>query len=323
MKISVIVPVYNVEKYLRACLDSLLVDVPDGVEIIIVDDGSTDESLKICKEYTHYPFIKLIQQENRGLSGARNTGIEEARGEWISFVDSDDMVREDYFTTLEKVIANDENVDVVIFKLKEFEDEAHAKEELKNGFKSKQYRLITKNEAMESLVGTTYLNMAQNKIYNKDLFTNITYPEGRIYEDVATTYRLYEQAKQIAIYDDELYLYRVRSGSLSHTAKNITAWYHGILSWQEQCSFFEKNYPELAPQVQERILQCAVRYLHIANKYGVQDFKQKRDVANIVLSTPIKLDFKSRYKSRLMIEAWLYAHWRWGFNFIGNNLLHI
>lgn len=318
-KLSVIIPVYNVEEYLRACLDSLLVDVPSGVEIILVDDGSTDESLEICKEYIRYPFVRLLQQENKGLSGARNTGIVAAKGEWLAFVDSDDMVRNDYFSTLLKAIENGPETDVIIFRLKMFEEEVQASKDLVTGYKTEKYRTINKKEAMATLLGTTYLNMAQNKVYKKNLFETIKYPEGRIYEDIATTYRLYERAKKIAIYDDELYLYRLRPGSISHTSKSVTAWYHGILSWQEQYFFFKENYPELVPQVQERILQFAVRYLHVASKYGVSDVDQEKKVIDTVKKMPIRLNLKSRP----MIEAWLYIHWRWGFNFMGKYLLHV
>ena len=131
-KVSVIVPVYNVEDYLRECLDSLINQSLDDIEIICVNDGSTDSSMEILKEYEDNPKIRIYSQDNAGLSAARNTGLEHVNGQYIYFIDSDDILCENALERLYET-AEEKSLDMVIFKIINFDDETYER------FSSKYY----------------------------------------------------------------------------------------------------------------------------------------------------------------------------------------
>ena len=201
--ISVIVPIYNVEKYVRKCLDSLKGQSLKEIEVICIDDGSTDKSGAIADEYMSdgWPMVKVIHTENRGLSAARNKGIGEASADWIMFVDSDDWV-EQGFCEISYRTAMENKADMVIFR-------AHEAKIIHQDF------LIGVVDAETAVrYGEGY---AWNKLYNVKLFNGITYPEGRIYEDLAVTHKLIFAAHKIVIIPVVLVHHIYRKGSLSHS----------------------------------------------------------------------------------------------------------
>lgn len=222
--ISVIVPIYKVEKYLNQCIDSILKQSYSNLEIILVDDGSPDKCGKICDEYAKRDNrIKVIHKENRGLSDARNCGLRVANGEYIIFVDSDDYIDVNMCKVLLNNIIND-NTDIVICNFCYFNDTNKTKNIfnkcLNNGvFYSidviKKYFLYTPIE----------LIVSWNKIYKRELFIEgeSFFPINRLHEDWATSYRLYFKADKISIVNDILYYYRKRNGSIANniSEKNI------------------------------------------------------------------------------------------------------
>lgn len=212
--VSVIVPVYKVEKYLTRCLDSLCRQSLNNIEILLIDDASPDQCGKICEQYAAKDtrFKVFHHVENSGLSGARNTGIQEATADYLMFVDSDDWVHEDFCKVpYEYAIQN--KVDLMIFSFL-CTNTAHHKTVLKpektvtNGIK-------TREETIELLLEGTISNVAWNKFYHKKLFKNISYPFGCFYEDVGTSYKLIKQATCIYYLDKKLYYYSQRAGSIS------------------------------------------------------------------------------------------------------------
>lgn len=222
IKVSVIVPVYKVERYLAACLDSLLAQSMQDIEILLVDDGSPDECGRICDEYTvRDARFQAFHTENHGLSAARNYGIERASGEYLMFVDSDDWVSPEFCAA-----AYDEAVehaaDLVMFRFQSMKGMRKARtKRIKDepGFK-------TQEEAVDLILDSNG-NYAWNKLYKRALFENIRYPEGRVYEDVATTYKLIYQAERIWYTDRVLYFYRRREGSITYeqSRKSIQEWF--------------------------------------------------------------------------------------------------
>lgn len=210
--ISVIVPVYNVEQWLPRCIESLLIQTYPNIEIILSDDGSTDECGVICDEYSKKDNrIKVIHKNNGGLSDARNCAIKQANGEYLTFVDSDDYVTNDYVETLynlcEKYDAKMSVADWCIFPMGEeaILDNRHI-EEIR----------FTKNEALENMFNQSYFdNSACVKLYHKSLFSDIEYPKGFVFEDLMTTFKLILKCEDgVAFCNKQLYYYMFRPDSI-------------------------------------------------------------------------------------------------------------
>ena len=216
--ISVIVPVYNVEAYLEECADSLLQQTLREIEIILVDDGSTDSSGQICDRYAaRDPRIRVIHQENGGLSAARNRGIDLAQADCVMFVDSDDWVAPDYCRKPWEAMQKS-GADLVFFGFRTVKKGLDRVVSYPAGPR-------TKDQALEK--AHCY---AWNKLYRKELFDTIRFPLGRYHEDIAIMYDVLEHANGICGIPDVLYFYRRREGSIT-VAK----------SEKQRKDFFEMN----------------------------------------------------------------------------------
>ncbi len=203
MKISVIVPVYNVEKYLKKCLDSLINQTLKEIEIIVVNDGSPDESEKIILEYLKkYQNIKYYKKENAGLSSARNYGLDKAEGEYISFVDSDDYIDS---TMLQKMYekAKNEDLDIVVCDSIEVYENKNVLKKSNFGYSS----CDVKNYILSP-------PMACTRIYKKYLFNKVRFTENIFYEDLYLTPSLVNYTKKIGFLNEGLYYYVQRNGSI-------------------------------------------------------------------------------------------------------------
>lgn len=218
-QISVIVPVYKVEAYLHECVDSILAQTCSDFELILVDDGSPDSCGAICDEYAAKdPRVRVIHQENQGLSGARNAGIDIAQGEFITFIDSDDLVDGRYLELLYSAIVL-HNADVSCCKMQAFRDEENpccAIESVCDPAVS----LLPGREAVLSIYnGTGRVSIcACGKLYRKKLFTSLRFPLRKLHEDQAIVPILLYQANRVASIDCQNYYYRNRSDSITHKA---------------------------------------------------------------------------------------------------------
>lgn len=201
--VSIIVPVYNVEKYLKRSINSILNQTYENIEIILVDDGSKDSSSDICDIFSDkYSNIKVIHQKNAGLSAARNAGIKVAQGEWIALVDSDDYISKDFI--IEMLDLCDKNsCDCAVCRYKITEKD-HCTFET-----SKKYKVLSGYQAVIEQFGNKadIFTLAWNKLYHSSLFEGVTYPEGRINEDVFTTHELLFKANKVASSESRLYAY--------------------------------------------------------------------------------------------------------------------
>ena len=209
-KISVIIPVYNIEPYLKWCIDSVIGQTLEDIEIILVDDGSTDRSGCICDEYAaNDARIRVIHKQNEGLSAARNAGLTASKAPYIMFVDGDDWVEYDFCETPYRIAVKN-NVDVVLFGYNSvFNDGRIAKIETQ----AKRGEL---SEA-EALRFNVYCAcFAWMGLYRRELFDGIRFPIGVTHEDVGTTHRLIHAAHKIYLINDHLYNYRMnRPGSIT------------------------------------------------------------------------------------------------------------
>lgn len=211
--ISIIVPCYNVECYLKQCVDSLIAQNYPLIEILLVDDGSTDTTGLIAKEYAdQHPNIVYIRRENGGLSAARNTGLESAKGQYIAFVDSDDWVEPGYISKLYMAIKYNYSDIAVCGYFEEKDDMKEITFDLS--------RVISPYSAMRML-GDIYLKenvllvVAWNKLYKRELFDDLRFKERVIHEDEFMAHRIIGKADSIAVITDCLYHYRIRANSIT------------------------------------------------------------------------------------------------------------
>ena len=208
-RISVIVPIYNTERFLPRCLESLANQTLREIEILLVDDGSADRSGEICADYVSRDArFRLIRQENRGLSAARNRALDEAAGDYVMFVDSDDWVEPDYCEAPWR-LAEAQRADLVMFLYRSMRENGRpipSAREMPEG-------PVDRKTALDLLFGVCG-STVWNKLYRRELFDGLRFPPDRFYEDVGTTYRLVLQAERIWSLNRSLYHYRQRSGSI-------------------------------------------------------------------------------------------------------------
>lgn len=245
MLISIIVPVYNVAQYLRACINSIINQTYRDIEIILIDDGSTDNSGDICEEYRRSDErVIVIHQKNAGLSVARNVGIKRSTGTYITFIDSDDYISPDYIEKL-YIALHHYTVDIVICDLKKVPEKIEFSDVDYNINKNYKSILLNNCQVIEEVYkplyhGVDFVSCA--KLYKKDLFKSnkIEFPVGRIHEDAFTTYKLLYAAEKIVYIDIPMYFYRIREGSITtsdFTLKKLDK----IVATKEECDFFVKE----------------------------------------------------------------------------------
>lgn len=241
--ISVIVPVYNVEAYLRKCLDSVVNQTYENLEILIVDDGSTDQSGKICDEYQSDRRVKVYHTDNHGLSAARNHALDRATGDYIAFLDSDDWFEH---TALERFItvAQNTGADIVACRFyQEYADKTVEPEGIDTDF------VVEGDEILKSMVIDRKLTEdVWNKFYKAGLFDSIRYPEGRLFEDKATTYKVLRRADRLAYTPVPLIHYRNREGSLSnvHSMKSLMDYWFVYREKFDTISLISEQYHKVA-----------------------------------------------------------------------------
>ena len=212
MKLSIVIPVYGVESTLDRCLKSVVEQSFADYEIILVDDGSTDRSPQLCDEWASKdPRIKVVHQQNGGLSAARNMGIEQAQGDYITFIDSDDYIGEG---TLEAVMSRlDDSIDLIEYPIWRFYGAPH--------------------QSLLQLTDTTYTDIADywldgqaydhtyacNKVYRRRLFDDVRFPVGRVFEDAYTLPRLLRKVRHVATTSAGCYYYCWNGKGITNTAQ--------------------------------------------------------------------------------------------------------
>lgn len=270
--ISVIIPIYNVEAFLSACLDSVVQQSHTDLEIILVDDGSTDSCPEICDAYAAADArIKVIHQQNRGLSTARNAGIESSSGEYITFVDSDDFILPDMLERLLE-LARRYDADYVQCGYNPCEENAVL-----------QNTVYPCTEAEEPLIydgpmdrvnaylqrNTVYVYVC-GKLYSRRLFDEIRFPEGKIHEDIYPTLQLVHAAKRIAISRSYGYMYRIHKNSITHSPFNPKR-LDKLDAIESMIAFASQNYPELLPVLYSKMLIACMLFMLIMASQGYKD----------------------------------------------------
>lgn len=215
-EISVIVPVYRVEQYLNSCIDSILTQTFTDFELILIDDGSPDRCGDICDKYQKTDSrVRVVHQENGGLSAARNAGMDIAVGRFITFIDSDDLIPKDYLNTL-YMLCQEQPADIAVCGFTEFEHDTEAKEAIKK----KDFfvhNLDGKNGCCVLYHGSVDMPInAWGKLYRATLISDLRFPEGRLHEDQAFVPIACYRAKRICLTGRNMYLYRIQPDSIIH-----------------------------------------------------------------------------------------------------------
>lgn len=247
--ISIVVPVYNVEKYLDPCVDSIIEQTYSNWELLLIDDGSTDNSYEKCRGYREqYPDkIKVFKKENGGLSDARNYGCARAKGDYLIYIDSDDIVSRDYLSILfEGISKYGADVSTCMYKDIPRQDAKYLDQGQAN------LTLLSSEKSVEYLLLNEHVNTdAWGKLATREAWTACPFPKGRIYEDLATIYKLLASCDTVCYTDAELYGHVIRPGSLSRppkiSEKQCRDYFSGI---NERADYLLASNPKLAELIE-------------------------------------------------------------------------
>lgn len=298
--VSVIVPVYNVEKYLETCINSILRQSYDNLELILIDDGSTDKSGQICDYFSEKDErVLTFHIENNGVCNARNVGIKNMKGEYCLFVDSDDAIHKDTLLMAVKLLENKE-LDCVIYKYKTIDDDEFDDEIKKIQKCESEYicQVIDHDNVMrEILVGKKFRMLACNKLYKTSLWRNLKYPIGRKYgDDTFVTYQLMDRCQKVGYLEKVLYFYRMREGSALHQKVGLER-VQLFDSYAELIEYYQNNVPVL---LEEAYAAFANRmfdlFAQIVNSTLTKSERKKIliELRKIAYSFRIKIIFNSK-----------------------------
>ena len=270
--ISVIVPIYNAEQYLDCTLHSIVTQTHTDLEIILVDDGSEDSSGAICDQWAAKDArVVAFHQKNAGVSSARNHGLKIAKGNFIAFVDSDDLIREDMFELLYKQVEeNDAEMGICDFcRVDPGENPFPALGASCSGYTVNSY------EILELLSGERYLFAAAlwNKLYRKELFEGIQFPVGKISEDGYVIHQLIGKCSCIAIVPEKLYAYVRRPESLMHKGWGIQHLTHLEACYQRIKYYENNNFTDLCPKATQYMM---IHYFRLQKKVPIRTKEEKR-----------------------------------------------
>ncbi|MBR5279197.1 MAG: glycosyltransferase, partial [Clostridia bacterium] len=269
--ISVIVPVYKVEKYLNKCVESIVNQTYKNLEIILVDDGSPDNCPAMCDSWAEKDTrIKVVHKPNGGLSDARNAGMAVATGEYIAFVDSDDWAETDFIQRLyDSIIDNNSDISACGVKMV-WEDNTESRNLTQNGD-----CVLDNTSAMEAVIKETAIKQpVWYKLYKSALIKNIPFPVGKYHEDVFWTYQAVARASTVSVFETPLYNYLQRGGSImgeEYSLKRLD----GIEAAGQRCEFINKNYPNLADVCQAQFVGMC---MYNSQKLLISNIENKKQI---------------------------------------------
>ena len=265
--ITVVVPIYNVERYLKECVESIINQTYLNLEIILVDDESPDHCGEICDYYQKIDHrIKVIHQKNRGLSGARNVAIDIAKGEYITFIDSDDYIELDMIEMLYKQICL-HHAEMAVCGFESFFEDGTKK---MSSFSDKVY-VYTREQAFDCFLFNGYLTPCIcGKLYCINLWKNIRCPEGKLFEDQFTMYKLIDICNKIVYVSKPKYNYRKRKGSIGHSMFSEKT-YDLYTAIQEEYNFVVEKYGAKCPNISVAKITWEIVFVNMMLRGNVKD----------------------------------------------------
>lgn len=238
--VSVIVPVFNVAPYLSDCIESILAQTHERLDVILVDDGSTDGSGGMCDRYQQRDErIRVIHQENSGLSAARNTGLEASQGRWLTFIDSDDWVDAGYVRKLLLGAQQTGAPAVICGHVRVGDKEAIPSKDAGDGLP--ELRVLTPNEALLEFLGPDYptMTVVWGKLFDSSLFDGVQFPVDRKHEDEYVTYRVLHRATRIALTTTPCYFYRQRPKSMMSSEFGYASRIDRLEAFEQRAEFMK------------------------------------------------------------------------------------
>ena len=275
-KISVIVPVYNVEQYLERCVDSIINQTYTNLEIILVNDGSTDNSGKLCDELAKKDErIRVIHKENGGLSDARNRGIDESESDLVGFIDSDDYIDSDMYEVLLKNL-NDTDADLSMCALYDvYNNTPEAQVTNKETWK------LSSEQAIKMVMEAKILSVtAVNKLYRKSLFTDLKFEVGKIAEDAFIMIKLLDKCEKIVATNEKKYYYVHRENSIT-TQKFSKKFLNVIEAYEQNSNIILEKYPKLKDVAQTRMNWA---YFYVLDRLLLDDNYNDKELENKLIS---------------------------------------
>lgn len=294
--ISIIVPIYNTSKYLERCIKSIINQTYTNVEILLIDDGSTDNSYEICHQYSKsYENIKAFHKRNEGLSSTRNFGIYKAKGKYISFIDSDDFVASNF---LEELYWNliKEDSDISVCSIYKFTKENKIN---KKSIVTKTLKNFNRYNAMKELIkfNGKLTNHAVNKLYKKELFKEVNFLVGKKFEDIDFMYKILNESKKISTFDDKLYYYYIRNNSITGNLKKNDI-YDKIDIILKRDEFIKENYNNLLDSCNEYLVHSFIvifkQLVKLEGKNIIKDTKYNYLKEKIIIKDSISLNLKEK-----------------------------
>ena len=269
--ISVIVPVYKVEKYLEKCIESIVNQSYSNLEIILVDDGSPDLCGKICDIYAEKDSrIKVIHKKNGGVSTARNAALDIMQGDYVGFVDSDDYIDlKMYEYLINYIIEYEADISICEFrKIYESNGEIQADN-------PRIIQCLNNLQAMELLIGDEIIGSQPcNKLFRAELFKNIRFPQGRVYEDIAIMHRVFSKANRVVCSSQMMYNYLIRGNSTSYSQS--PQWGYSLYkAFADRYNYIKNYFPSLEKVAESKLIGIAVgMYIHL------QKFPSNKEMRN-------------------------------------------
>lgn len=275
-KISVIVPVYNVEQYLERCVDSIINQTYTNLEIILVNDGSTDNSGKLCDELAKKDErIRVIHKENGGLSDARNRGIDESESDLVGFIDSDDYIDSDMYEVLLKNL-NDTDADLSMCALYDVYNNTPEAQ-----VTNKETWELSSEQAIKMVMEAKILSVtAVNKLYRKSLFSDLKFEVGKIAEDAFIMIKLLDKCEKIVATNEKKYYYVHRENSIT-TQKFSTKFLNVIEAYEQNSNIILEKYPKLKDVAQTRMNWA---YFYVLDRLLLDDNYNDKELENKLIS---------------------------------------
>lgn len=302
--VSIIIPVYNVEKFIKQCILSVTNQTYQNLEIIVINDGSKDSSGKIChKLESKDSRVKVYDKKNGGVSSARNYGLKQSKGDYLMFLDGDDMLTSNAVEVLLETIQKYQ-ADICIGKSKTANETSNIKCEMMP--KNNNVKIFNVVEAIENALYEIDFSMSSNiKLYKRSVLKNILFPVGKTFEDLSTIYKVFLNCTKIVYINFYAYYYILRNGSIVSSLnpiKNIDY----LEAASEVQNFIVENYPQILQAANYKLFSAAmelfVKYPQSEKQLSIQNKKEKTIMWKIIKKyrSKILINRKSRTKYRIL-----------------------
>ena len=308
--VSVIIPVFNVQQYLSEALDSVIHQAYEKLEIIVINDGSTDDSGKICDEYAEKDArIVVIHQENKGLSAARNVGLKIMTGDVVAFLDADDAYHPRFVSKMiEAMIRSD--ADIVICKTKrQYTNDRLLFDNTKNSYPTLEQGCYDHVNLLRAYANGKINAGVWNKVYKRKLWENERFPEGHVYEDIDTTHRILNRCVTACVINEMLYAYRKRQGSITDvsTKESIRDLF---LAYSHFDEFVKEHVPEvfseetIALLEQRRMIQKISQFASLSRKKDPEQKEYSEELRRQIIASGKTAELRD-YKFSTQVCYWM------------------